>query len=107
AKRLRRARARASGGARLRDRIRPAAARAVDVGDAGARREDRARTAADAAAERRAHRNRRVPGHEGGRAMRASASALRGAAPRKGAEAALKLPRLRAPLVFGVLALLF
>ena len=32
--------------AQLRDRVRPAAARAVDVGDAGARREDRARAAA-------------------------------------------------------------
>jgi cell division protein FtsI (penicillin-binding protein 3) len=39
--------------------------------------------------------------------MRATASALRGAAPRKGVEVPLKLPRLRAPLVFGLLALLF
>jgi cell division protein FtsI (penicillin-binding protein 3) len=39
--------------------------------------------------------------------MRASTTALRGAAPRKGAEAPFTLPRLRAPLVFGLLALLF
>lgn len=39
--------------------------------------------------------------------MRTSATALRGVAPRKGAEAPLTLPRLRAPLVFGLLALLF
>jgi cell division protein FtsI (penicillin-binding protein 3) len=39
--------------------------------------------------------------------MRASAAALRGAAPRKSGEAPLMLPRLRAPLVFGLLALLF
>ena len=39
--------------------------------------------------------------------MRTSTTALRGAAPRKGAEAPLTLPRLRAPLVFGALALLF
>jgi cell division protein FtsI (penicillin-binding protein 3) len=39
--------------------------------------------------------------------MRASASALRGPAPRKGVAAPLILPRLRAPLVFGGLALLF
>ena len=39
--------------------------------------------------------------------MRASTTALRGAAPRKGPEAPFTLPRLRAPLVFGLLALLF
>ena len=39
--------------------------------------------------------------------MRASTTALRGAAPRKRAEAPFTLPRLRAPLVFGLLALLF
>ena len=39
--------------------------------------------------------------------MRASTSTLRGAAPRKGAEVTLTLPRLRAPLVFALLALLF
>ena len=39
--------------------------------------------------------------------MRASASALRGPAPRKGKAVPLALPRLRAPLVFGALALLF
>ena len=46
----------------LRDRVRAAVARAVDVGHAGARREDRARAAAHAAAHARAHRDRRRAG---------------------------------------------
>ena len=39
--------------------------------------------------------------------MRASASPRHGAAPRKGVDAPQQLPRLRAPLLFGLMALLF
>jgi cell division protein FtsI (penicillin-binding protein 3) len=39
--------------------------------------------------------------------MRAGATALRGAAPRATGDAPLNLPRLRSPIVFGTLALLF
>ncbi len=39
--------------------------------------------------------------------MRAGATGLRGAAPRAAAETPLNLPRLRSPIVFGTLALLF
>src|SRR5689334_17324207 len=112
---LRRARARACARAAVRRRIRPALARAIDVGDAGARREDRARIAAHAIAGRIARAGGRVAGGAAGardgaddRAGRRfpSAPSMR-ATSRKPVPPPAELPRTRALVLFGALALLF
>ena len=89
--------------------IRPAATRAVDVGHAGASREDRARTAADAVAVGRAHRRgRAAAGRRRRRHESPCAASLRQRTPHAHPRRdALTLPRFRSPLVFGALALLF
>src|SRR5438309_3903415 len=90
-----RSRARTGAKPRVRDRIRSASDRAVDMGNAGPRRENRPRAIAHAASRRRARR--------AGRAEQA----MRTAGVIRTSSAAQKLPRRRAPIVFGVLLALF
>src|SRR5205814_2525913 len=94
AKALCRARTRADTRPHLRRRIRPAAARAEHLGDAGSNREGGARAIDDAAAGTGPH-----PGHGRKLAMIVTSASRAVATP--------KLPRLRAPILFGMLLALF